>query len=102
MENLCSAELFGYKFIVPCNPDRVLSINYGKKWIDPVGNKEYKIHNRNQSTAIIRKLYELPYSFRYYLKNGTIDVIPSLEKINKLYVRYTNGFKLDYLPNDDY
>ena len=34
-DNLCSAELYDTKFIVPCDPEGILIENYGASWYEP-------------------------------------------------------------------
>ena len=47
-----------------------------------------------------RNQREVPFMFRYYDKNGTLNVLKSLKEINRYYFPLT-GRNLTELPNDD-
>jgi fukutin len=38
---LCSAELIGYKVLIPCNPEEVIRAEYGEEWRKPVKRWNY-------------------------------------------------------------
>ena len=86
----CSAELLGYKFIVPCNVEELLSHEYGPNgWKSPEPN-DYNFINAEWGNGEARSINELPYMYRYYYKNGTINLSRTLESINKLYFPLTS------------
>lgn len=81
--NLCSGELLGHKFIVPCNPEEYLSFQYGKdKWKKPMKEKYF-----NFEAIFFFKYWtdeEWPYVVRWYnLFNGTFDPAKSLAETNQ-------------------
>ena len=97
---LCSAELFGHKFTIPCKLKENLSANYGleNQWSQPL--KKYKLKNLDWSRAEIRSEYELPYMYRYYKANGSVDVIKTLNTINEK-LEKLNKTKISKLPIDE-
>ena len=98
IEELCSAELFGYKFIIPCNYINIITLQYGDQWSVPDG--KFKIFNMDYSNPEIRSLHEVPYMVRWYLLDGGIDVSKTLKGINKYYANYS-GEMLTKLPTND-
>ena len=79
--NLCSAELLESKFIVPCNPEKYLSFQYGNKWRMPL-QKDYF----NHGSIGFYKIWsdeEWPYVIRWYnMNNGLFDYAKSLRDTN--------------------
>lgn len=80
--SLCSGELLGAKYIVPCNPEKYLSFQYGEeKWRNPM-----PVHYFNFKSIIRLPDWtddEWPYVVRYYKKNGDVDTITTLTVLNK-------------------
>ncbi len=97
----CSAELLGYKFIVPCRTEEILSHNYGSEngWKNPVA-QGFKFYNANWGNGETRSISELPYMYRYFYKNGTINLIKTLDAINQHYYPLA-GKNLTRLPTND-
>ena len=81
--NLCSGELLGNKFIVPCNPEDYLSFQYGeKKWKQPLFEKYFNLksikHMKNWSDSL------WPYVQRHYdFNNGELLTQLTLKRINE-------------------
>lgn len=101
MEDLCSADLFGYKFIVPCDPERMLTENYGEGWKKPLGNTDYKIENGRWQQGVDPGIHEVGYMYRKYDEKGQLMVDDSLKKINLDLSRLTNKTQLNKVPDDD-
>ena len=99
MKEFCSVEVFGYKFTVPCNFEEILSANYGNKteWSLPKKSDYFK--NIDWRNGVERSELEIPYSIRFFHKNGSIDVATTLKSIN-IYFAKINKTLLT-LPNDD-
>lgn len=99
-EDLCTAELFGHKFMVPCDPVSYLNTQYGKeKWIVPM-QSHYQVPNTDWGQGRERSELELKYSFRYYDENGNVEIQRSLKAINELFSK-NYGKNLTKLPNED-
>jgi hypothetical protein len=79
--NICSAELLESKFIVPCNPEKYLSFQYGNKWRMPLQNDYF-----NYGSIGFYKIWsdeEWPYVIRWYnMNNGSFDYAKSLRDTN--------------------
>ncbi len=94
---LCSAELLGSKFIIPCDPLRMLISEYGNEedWMIP---KETDYHWSNINWKEYRRWTDEEYAnaVRYYFSNGTVDMQRTLKKINSK-VKH----KINKLPIDD-
>lgn len=100
IQKFCSGELFGNKFIVPCDVVDILSENYGVQslWSDPRENNYY-LGNIAWGNGEVRKESDLPYLYRYYFQNGTVDAVRTLAKINEYYKSYNKTLRK--LPKDD-
>ena len=100
IKEFCSAELFGYKFTVPCNVEEILSANYGdiSKWSRPREIFDY-LNNIDWSKGIERSELDLPYTIRFFFKNGSINAERSLQEINNYFAKINKT--LLTLPNDD-
>jgi hypothetical protein len=98
---LCSGEVLGYKFIVPCKAKEILSVHYGNEslWSTPQ-IKDYKLASADWENGETRSEFEIPYMWRYFLKDGNIDVRLTLFNINIRYFEAT-GKRLTSLPIDD-
>ncbi len=101
MKEFCSAELLGFKFTVPCNVEEMLLANYGdkSKWSVPVENGY--LNNVEWANGVERSELDLPYTFRFFNQNGTVDFNRTLSEINIYYAKM-NKTLLFTLPNDDY
>ena len=101
IQKFCSAELLGYKFMVPCEVEQVLEINYGdvRKWNKPVVSN-FELPHTDWGNGETRNERELPYLFRYYHKNGSIDENKTLNEINN-YLSLYNFAQLTKLPTND-
>ena len=69
--NLCSAELLDNKFIVPCNPEDYLRMQYGYNWSYALTNNYF-----NLKTFFFYKYWneeEYPYSIRLYDNDGNFE-----------------------------
>ncbi len=101
IDEFCSGELLGSKFVVPCKVSKILSIHYGNEnqWMNPTKNN-YPITNVDWKNAEYRSVSEMPYMFRYFYSNGTINVDKTLKSINNYYTNVT-GKTLKSLPKDD-
>ena len=98
--DICSADLFNRKFMIPCDPVKYLNIQYGtEQWTVPMQTK-YHVPNTDWGTGRERSEMELKYSFRYYDENGNVEVDKSLKAINEFYSKFY-GKNLTRLPNDD-
>lgn len=81
-EDLCSAELFDYKFLIPCDPVTFLKNNYGpiKLWMKPdtegfknIDFRHYRIWSKN----------EWPDWMRHYSRDGVLNVAKTLKDLNE-------------------
>lgn len=86
--------------MVPCNVEEMLSVNYGNSWKSPISSK-YSLPNINWQNGETRSDFEIPYLTRYYLKNGSIDTITSIKKVNELYSALNSTKKITKLPTND-
>ena len=97
---ICSGEIFKTKVLVPCDPVSVLNSLYGKdKWMIPQ-NRDYSTSNLI-TVKLSENIEELPYMFRYYRQNGTLDVNRSIIAINNYYFPLT-GKELQELSDIDF
>ena len=99
LPELCSGELFGFKFIVPCDHVGMLTTMFGKGWVEPKDKGYYRTSELIEF-RMNRSAQELPYMFRSYDKNGSLNVPESLRRINYYYLRLT-GRNLTVLPTND-
>lgn len=80
-DEVCSAELFNQKQMVPCDPVKYLDFEYGpSNWLMPlVANYSWKnLYYKANWTD-----YEWPRVLKYYYNNGSINVKTSLRIINE-------------------
>ena len=77
-----------------------MTANYGdiSKWSRPREIFDY-LNNIDWPNGIERSEFDLPYTIRYFHKNGSIDVQRTLFEIN-IYFAKINKILLT-LPNDD-
>ena len=80
--NLCSGELLGNKFIVPCNPEEYLSLQYGKdKWKLPLKEGYFNYNSINFYKEWTDD--EWPNAVRWYNTVGEVDVQKTLNDLNR-------------------
>jgi hypothetical protein len=78
---LCSAELLNNLYMVPCDPEEYLNVEYGSKgWQKPMSSK-YKWPN----LEFHQEYSDLQYikSIKYYFENGTFDKYYTLDYLNR-------------------
>jgi hypothetical protein len=69
------------KFLLPCNPEHYLKVQYGDNWDKPLEN-----HYLNSKTFIFLKKWndeEYPYTIRYYDNVGAININDTIKELNK-------------------
>ncbi len=68
------------KFLLPCNPEHYLKVQYGDNWDKPLEN-----HYLNSKTFIFQKKWndeEYPYTIRSFNQSGALDVVWTLKQLN--------------------
>jgi len=79
---MCSAELLGHKFVVPCDPVSYLNQNYGKKWNLPEADfKKYKWPNIKYAGVWSDNDYQN--SINIFKSDGSFDRNYTLDFLNK-------------------
>jgi hypothetical protein len=81
INDICSAEIFGLRVLIPCDPLRTIIEDYGKNWSLPIESgygwnslrhNEWKVYGKNK----------WPKSRKYYDYYGKLDVKGTLEELN--------------------
>jgi hypothetical protein len=86
--------------MVPCNPEFLLDLQYyGDLWRHPEPDV-FKVSNLNWAKRVNRTVENLPFVFRYYGTDGSLQVEETLSKINTFYEPLF-GSNLTDLPPDD-
>ena len=89
-----------YNFRVPYNVEEILTANYGDKIKCSTPREMFDyLNNVDWLNGIERSELDLPYTIRYFHKNGSIDVQRTLFETN-IYFAKINKTLLT-LPNDD-
>ncbi len=79
--DIISAEIFGLKVLIPCDPLRTIIEDYGKNWLLPIESgyqlesirwNEWKVYDKNQ----------WPKCRKYYDSYGKLDLIGTLKELN--------------------
>ena len=97
MDSLCSAEIYGVKVMAPCDPVGFLNREYGSMeiWAKPEA-KNYTWLTLDTNFTLWDVEYEWPRAFRYYLNNGSVDVVSTLSYLNE----HAKNLNLTQLPDD--
>lgn len=94
-DELCSAELFHIKLMIPCNPVDYLNNEYGPfSWLKPI-SKKYLWTNLKYSGTWTD--YEWIRAIKVFYQNGSLNRKLTLRNINR-YFRY----HLFQLPSEDF
>ena len=78
--NLCSGELLENKFLIPCNPEYYLKLQYGDNWKKPLENQYL-----NNNSFFMHKKWndsEYPWTIRSFDEFGKIDESWTLKQLN--------------------
>ena len=85
LDKLCSAELLGFKFLVPCDPIETLTKEYGHKsnWmLQQSQAQKVKFNNLNLNAFDTWNDTDYAHAIKFYLKSGQMDVERTLKQIN--------------------
>ena len=96
-DQICSGELLGHKFLVPCDPVKFLIDNYGPMewWINP-NTKGFRAIDWKNSRSWPNSLW--PHWLKYYRFDGSLRREKTLQDLNE-HVVIGNPFVRD-IEND--
>jgi hypothetical protein len=88
VRELCSGEVLGSKFTIPCNGVDHLNKMYGENyaWLQPLKEK-YPMNSVSVRSARRWEESEIPYILRAYNAAGFLDVKSTLRMINTYFSR---------------
>lgn len=94
MDKLCSGEIYGKKFLVPCDPVGYLNFEYGKEenWIKPKKSNYTWSNLDSKMTYWSREQW--PYAIRFYDENGNVKKDFTIRYLNDFHP----GLNLKQLP----
>ncbi len=78
----CSAELLGFKVMVPCDPVKYLNNEYGPDWKKPK-KSSYTWPNLDRIHGLDWSDADWPYAIRFYKTDGKVDVNQTIAFINQ-------------------
>ena len=79
--DICSAEIFGFKFLIPCDPLRTIKEDYGKNWSIPMAHG-YGWDSLHYDQWEVYNKKKWPKSRKYYDYYGKLDYKSTLEELN--------------------